>query len=179
MKMFLRLFWIIFTQSWRSRVDLFDTVETSLRVYPSDLDLFMHVNNGVYLTYADIGRTDLMLRADVFHPVRKQGWYPVVAAETIQFKRSLTLWQRFEINSRIIGWDDRSIYMEQKFTQKEHWVATAIIHAQFLSKTGGKVTVPELFELLGMNQPSPEIPEHVQLWIDSVKLSRDAQVEPR
>jgi len=173
MKMFLRLFWLIFSQSRRSRVNILGPAVTTLRVYPSDLDLFLHVNNGVYLTFADLGRTDLMLRADVFHPIRKKGWYPVVAAETIQFKRSLKLWQKFHISTRIICWDDRSIFLEQHFTQNEKWVATALIHARFLSKSGDRVSVQELFDAVGFEQSSPAIPQHVQLWIDSVELSRD------
>jgi acyl-CoA thioesterase FadM len=41
--------------------------ETTVRVYPNDLDIFLHVNNDVYLTYADLGRTDLMLRSNIFN----------------------------------------------------------------------------------------------------------------
>jgi acyl-CoA thioesterase FadM len=87
MKMLLRLLWLMITQSFRSRVGILDPTETTVRVYPNDLDIFLHVNNGVYRTYADLGRTDLMLRSNIFNLIRKQGWYPVVAAETIQFKK--------------------------------------------------------------------------------------------
>lgn len=81
------------TQSFRRRVDIMGPARTTVRVYPNDPDIFLHVNNGVYLTYADLGRTDLMLRSNIFKLIRKQGWYPVVAAETIQFKKSLKLGQ--------------------------------------------------------------------------------------
>jgi len=40
------------------------------------------------------------------------------------------------------------------------------------------VSVPELFEAVGFEQASPTIPRHVQLWIDSVELSRDGPEEP-
>lgn len=63
MKLFLRLVWLILTQRWRSRCNILEPVDTRLRVYPNDLDVLLHVNNGVYLTYADLGRTDLMLRS--------------------------------------------------------------------------------------------------------------------
>ena len=39
----------------------------------------------------------------------------VVVAETILFRRSLTLFQRFEIETRIVGWDERAFLLEQRF----------------------------------------------------------------
>ena len=149
--------------------------ETTIRVYPNDLDIFMHVNNGVYLTYADLGRTDLMLRSNVFSLIRKEGWYPVVAAETIQFKKSLKLGQKFTITTCVLGWDEKSVYLEQRYTRGSDWIATALIDARFLSKKGGKVTPKQLYDLVGFDQPAPELPEHVIRWKESVQLSRDAQ----
>jgi YbgC/YbaW family acyl-CoA thioester hydrolase len=167
MKLFFRLFWLIVTQAHRSRVDVMDSVETRLRVLPNDLDIFLHVNNGVYLTYADLGRTDLMLRSNTFHLLRQRGWYPVVAAQTIQFKKSLTLWQSFSIATRIVGWDDRAIYMEQIFKRGNTMVARALIDARFLAKAGGRVSTEELQNFLNLDKQSPELPHHVQQWIAS------------
>lgn len=106
MKLYFRLLYLIFTQRLRSRCSVFGPCDTSLRVWPNDLDIFLHVNNGVYLTLMDLGRTDMMLRSGVFGPVRSKGWYPVVAAETIRFQRSLTLFQKFSIRTEVVGWDD-------------------------------------------------------------------------
>lgn len=178
MKMLIRLFWLIVTQSRQSRCDILGPVETSLRVYPNDLDIFMHVNNGVYLTYADLGRTDLMLRSDVFNLIRKKGWYPVVAAETITFKKSLKLGQKFTMSTRILGWDERAIYMEQVFSQADTFIAKALIDARFLSRAGGKVSTAALYELVGMQGESPPLPESLKLWIRSNQPSHDFQTKP-
>lgn len=178
MKMLIRLFWLIVTQSRRSRCDLLDTIETPMRVYPNDLDIFMHVNNGVYLTYADLGRIDLILRSNVFNLIRKKGWYPVVAAETITFKKSLKLGQKFTMSTRILGWDDRAVYMEQVFSRSGTFIAKAIIDARFLSHTGGKVSTAELYELVGMSGESPPLPESLKLWIRSNQTNRDHQSLP-
>ncbi len=178
MKMLIRLFWLIVTQSRRSRCDIIGPIETSLRVYPNDLDIFMHVNNGVYLTYADLGRTDLMLRSNIFNLIRRKGWYPVVAAETITFKKSLKLGQKFTMSTRILGWDDRAIYMEQIFSQSDKFIAKAIIDARFLSRAGGKVSTAELYELVGMSGESPPLPESLKLWIRSNQANRDHTATP-
>jgi len=139
-------------------------VDTHFRVLPNDLDALLHVNNGVYLTLMDLGRTDLLLRSDAFHTVRKKGWYPVLAAETIRFKRSLKLFQKFTIRTRVIGWDERSVYLEQQFISKDKLVAKAVVDARFLMKKGGTVTPAELMAFLKIEQSPMELPEWVATW---------------
>lgn len=148
-------------------------VDTTMRVYPNDLDIFMHVNNGVYLTYADLGRTDLLLRSNTIGRLRKKGWYPVMAGASIEFRKSLKLGQRFSIRTRVIGWDHKSVYMQQEFTRKKRTVARIMIDARFLSVRGARVSNDELVALLGIEGPSPELPEAFQLWITA---RREAEI---
>lgn len=167
MKLYFRLIWLILTQSRRSRCSMLGPVKTSFRVLPNDLDVLLHVNNGVYLTLMDLGRTDLLLRSNAFGKLRKKGWYPVAAAATIRFKRSLTLFQRFDIRTHVVGWDERAIYLEQVFVAKNQLVAKAVIDARFLSKTGDRVKPAELLALLDIQQSSPTLPAWIQSWIES------------
>lgn len=136
-----------------------------MRVWPNDLDIFFHVNNGVYLTMMDLGRTDMMLRSGSFQPIRKKGWYPVVAAETIRFQRSLKLFQKFVISTEVVGWDEKSIYMQQVFRCNDKQVAVAAINARFLSRTGDKVSPSDLFDLLDEPQREPpKLPAWIKTW---------------
>ncbi len=167
MKFYFRLLWLILTQSRRSRCSMLGPIDTHFRVLPNDLDALLHVNNGVYLTLMDLGRTDLLLRSDAFHAVRKNGWYPVLAAETIRFKRSLKLFQKFTIRTCVLGWDEHSVYLEQQFISKDKLVAKAVVDARFLKKQGGKVTPIELLAFLKIDQISPELPDWVATWVQS------------
>lgn len=142
--------------------------DTNMRVWPTDLDVFMHVNNGVYLTLMDLGRTDMMLRSGMFGPIRQQGWYPVVAAQTIRFRRSLRLFERFVITTRVVGWDDKSIFLEQIFTRGDERIAHAAVEARFLSQRGGGVTPAELLAVIGHHEVSPAIPPWILAWKQSV-----------
>ncbi len=165
MKLYFRLLYLIFTQRLRSRCSVFGPCDTTLRVWPNDLDIFFHVNNGVYLTLMDLGRTDMMLRSGVFGPVRSAGWYPVVAAETIRFQRSLTLFQKFSIRTEVVGWNEKSIYIEQVFTSKGKQIAIAALDIRFLKKVGGKVSPADLFALLGEeHHDQPELPAWIKTW---------------
>jgi acyl-CoA thioesterase FadM len=91
------------------------------------LRLLRHVNNGIYFSMMDLARVDLMIRAGYAGKVKQQGWYPVVVAETIQFRRSLNLFQRFEIETRVLGWDDKAIVLEQQFIRGGESVAHALV----------------------------------------------------
>jgi len=175
MKLFFRLFWLLITQSRRSRAEIMGTCETTFHVWPNDLDLFLHVNNGVYLTYADLARTDMMLRSDTYNKIKQAGWYPVVAAETIRFRKSLKLGQGFTIKTRILGWSERAIYLEHEYRSKGESVATALIDARFLARSGGRVDTKTLLSLLGMDDVSPPLPEHVRQWVESVKSLDEQQ----
>ncbi len=167
MKYYFRLLWLILTQSRRSRCSMLGPVDTHLRVMPNDLDALLHVNNGVYLTLMDLGRIDLMLRCNAYHAVRKKGWYPVAAGETIRFKRSLKLFQQFTIRTSVVGWDERSVYLQQQFISKDQLVANAVVDARFLKKTGGDVSPHELLVFLGIDQKSPPLPDWVATWVQS------------
>lgn len=171
MRLYLRLLWLILTQRWRSRLDLLDTAETPLIVLPNDLDVFMHVNNGVYLTYADLGRTDLMLRSGLFRLFRQNGWYPVVAEETIRFRKSLTLGQRFVIHTRVVGWQDASIYLEHDYMLGDTLVARAFIDGRILSRKEGKLDVSDALRILNLDHTSPALPEAFQRWVDGKRRS--------
>lgn len=167
MKLYFRLIWLILTQSRRSRCTLLGPVDTQFRVWFNDLDALLHMNNGVYLTIMDLARTDLLLRSNAYQKVKGEGWYPVLAAETIRFKRSLKLFQRFTIRTKVLGWDERSIYLEQTFLVKDKLVAKAVVDARFLSRKGGKVTPSQLLTLLGLESRSPVLPEWVSTWVQS------------
>ena len=106
----------------------------------------------------------------------KNGWYPVVLAETIRFYRSLKLLQKVDITTRVIGWDERNFYLEQQFYRKGVLCAVAAINARFLSRKGGSVGTAELLEMIGHSDPSPSLPDWVADW-DKTRTELDTLVK--
>ena len=66
MSLYLRLFWTVLALTWRKPIGLLETSAINLRVWPNDLDVNLHVNNGRYLTLADLGVVTLSGRMGVF-----------------------------------------------------------------------------------------------------------------
>lgn len=156
------------------RPSLWDEGRTPFRVALTDLDPLRHVNNGKYLSMLDLGRYDLLTRSGFWHEASRRGWYAVVAAQTITYKRSLTLGQRFTLVTRVLGVDDRAVYIEQTFERRGSVVARAVVQARFLRRTGGTVTPEELVDAAGGAPRDLTLPDWVHAWADAVRISSAA-----
>jgi acyl-CoA thioesterase FadM len=152
------------------RLDHFDVAVTKFRVLPTDLDVLRHMNNGVYLSIFDIGRFDMLRRNGVWQIFEERGWYPVVASETITFRKSLQLWQAFTVESRIIGFDEKAVYVQQRAVVGGQVFAEAFIKGRFLKRTGGTVAIDELLDAVGPMPEQIHLPEWLVRWGDDVRL---------
>lgn len=161
----------------RPRVDPLGPCRTPMRVLPNDLDLLGHMNNGVYFSLFDLARVDLMLRSGLFARFRKQGWYPVVTAETATFRRALNPFRRFEVETRIAGWDERHLYLEHRVFCGDKLTTTALIQARFLSRSGERIAPDQLVGLLDDPPRRPELPEWVSRW-SKASYEHAAEVTP-
>jgi acyl-CoA thioesterase FadM len=166
MNLFLRLLLLLLTTPFRSRCEVLGPSRKRFIVWPPDLDVLLHVNNGVYLSMLDVARVDLMLRSGIGRRLRKTGIYPVVAAQTIRYRRSLQLFQTFEVETKVIGWDEKAFIIQHQFLRRGELVAEAVVRSRFLRRQGGTVSSRELLDLIGHEGPSPHLPEWVAAWND-------------
>lgn len=171
MNLYFRLLLLWLRSHHRGPLDLWDTAVTPFLVLPTDLDPLGHMTNGRYLTIMDVGRLDLMLRSGFWSKMKEQGWYPVVAGQTITYRKSLRPGQRFELRTRVIGFDDRWGYIEQNFCVGTTVYAQAFVRTRFLKKTGGSVEHDELEKLAGGFPPSLEIPEWLRQWTAASRIT--------
>ncbi|WP_176054427.1 thioesterase family protein [Paraburkholderia caribensis] len=164
MNLLLRLFLTFLLSPRRGHLHVLDTCVTPFRVWPNDLDVLRHMTNGRYFTILDLARVDLMIRSRVWPQIKRQGWYPVVTLETMRFHRSLELWDRYDVATRVIGWDERHVFLEQAFIRDGVQVALGVVRTRFLKRSGGTVPTGELLGLAGVTQTSPALPEWVVQW---------------
>jgi acyl-CoA thioesterase FadM len=155
MNLLLRLFYLLLTVRQRSIVEVLGPCTSHFKVLPNDLDVLRHMNNGRYFSIMDLARVDLMARSGLWLQLKQQGWYPVVVHESMIFRKSLKLWDRYSVRTTVLGWDDKHIVMEQSFYRAQVEVARGIVKACMLKKSGGSVNTVELMKLAGINQASP------------------------
>jgi acyl-CoA thioesterase FadM len=164
MNLWLRLLHLVLTSIRRPRLDpRFDVSRLRFRVWPHDLDLSLHMNNGRYWTLMDLGRTDLMIRAGLWRAILRHGWTPVISAGKIRFRRELRLFQRFRLETRIVAWSDADVVIEHRVvsrgrTSPEILSAIALVRAGLYDRAARRfVPVAQLFQVVGREAiPSPE-----------------------
>lgn len=164
MNLIWRFFWVILFSRFEKPLNILDESSITFRVLPTDVDLLMHMNNGRYFSLLDLARINLISRSGVLARLEKNRIYPVVASEMIRFRKSLRLFQRFEISTKIIGWDEMFYYIIHHFKVGNDVYALCIVKARMLRKGGGKVSPSELATIIGMNPESPPIPDWIQYW---------------
>src|SRR5690606_38451308 len=113
-------------------------------------DVLGHMNNGVYLSIADLGRFDLLIRSGVWATFQERGWYPVVANATISYRKSLDRGVKYQLQTRMVGLDDTAVYVEQRFVVGGEIYARQLIRGRFLKRSGGVVSAAEIAEAIGI-----------------------------
>ena len=166
MLLLFRFLWTIFFKArFRSRIGPLDSSVVRFTVLPHDCDLNIDLNAGRFLSFMDIGRVELMARMRVFNRVLRRGWRPVVGGVVIRYRRSVEPFERFTVQSRVVGWDDKWFYFEQILNRADGSMA-AIAYARALLRTkGGTVPPRELIDLMGpADTTSPPLPAFVEEW---------------
>jgi acyl-CoA thioesterase FadM len=180
MNLIFRMIRVLLMARHRSRVHPLDETSLSFRVWPSDLDVLMHMNNGRYLTLMDLGRADAIIRSGVRALLQQRDWYPVVASETIRFRESLPAFAQFELRSRTLGWDDKSFYLRQLFLRRGRVIAIGIVRIRFLRRSGGTLPAAEVASAILPGVASPVLPEYIAMWRSAESgFSHATQIESK
>ena len=129
-----------------------------MRVWPNDIDFNLHMNNARYLSMMDFGRMHLLARTRVLEHVIRSRWTPLVGAVWMTYRRSLPLFARFTLTSRMVCWDERWFYIEQTFTGREGlaalgWVKGAVALARW------HLDPQKVMEAVSPGAVSPPMPE--------------------
>lgn len=119
----------VFVQAWFQPRILDILAEQSIdgMVLPHDLDYMGHMNNSRYLRECDFARFHHYMRNGLFLASCKLGAKMVVGASTIRYRRSLAFREAFEIRTKVVGWDEKAFYLEQRFVSKKDGFVSAIM----------------------------------------------------
>ncbi len=150
----------------------------SLRVLPTDIDFAGHMNNGFYLSVMDLGRVDLLRRSGVWSKIVRAGISPVVANATITFRRSLTPWQRYTIETKMVGLDEKAVYCEQRMVVAGEIWAKSTQRVRFVKRSGGTASIAEVLEATGIETPTMTPAPWIDRWAADVALPPARGVAP-
>jgi len=158
MNLLFRLIWLFITSKWNEKKDLLDQTSYKGRVLINDLDLNMHVNNGRFLSIADLGRIKHLQQTGFLRIMLEKKWKPIMASVNTRFFRPLKLGQTYELKTKFLCWDDKFGYFEHRFESKGKLVAIVYVKGLFVGPKG-RVDIQEAADALGISSSSPIAPD--------------------
>jgi acyl-CoA thioesterase FadM len=158
MLLLFRLLLVIMRNALRRRASFDAESVLRTRVWPTDMDLNFHLNDGRYVSLTGLGRVDLMMRSGLLRKALKRGWYPVVGGIVIKYRREIRAMEKFSVRTKIVGWDDKWFYFEHRFEKQGELAALSYARGVMRTREGA-VPTSDVLALAGWSQPSPPPPD--------------------
>lgn len=159
MRLRLRLLLLILKTLWRKPSKGLDESVLPLRVLPNDVDI-TKITDDRYFALMDLGRMDFVFRLGLLKTMLIRKWGPLATFCIIRYRHPLRLFQRYQLRTKVIYWDDHTFYFQQDFERKGRILATGYVCATLLG-TKGPVAPRDVLAEIGFSAESLEKPEIV------------------
>lgn len=165
MNLWLRLVWALL-RAWRlPPVAPGETIERALRVWPGDLDVNGHMNNGRYLTVTDLMLVEYFVRSGFARVMLRQGWRPMSGGAVITYRKALMPGQRYRLRFALAGADHAWNFMRFEFLREDGTLCAAGYMKGAAVGRAGLVPNTESYACLGeVFEPRP-LPAAVEHWL--------------
>ena len=136
----------------------------TFRVLPIDIDVYRHMNHAKYLNYLEAARWDLQVRSGFLKLALRKGWIGPLGHVQLDYYRPLTLFQKFEVTTQFIAFEDKWLYILQRVWSKDKEVARALVKST-IRKGRTNITPEQYLDPLGFNRASLSIDEDLKDWV--------------
>ncbi len=180
MNLYFRLLWLFWRMRSRNKapsIDFLDTSYIQYRALPSDCDVNMHLTNSRYLAFMDLARTWMISEMGLLSKLLAKKWFPIVNATAITYIRDIKPLEKFTVETRLVGWDQKYFYIEQKFKTERGLMAVAYLRGVFRSKKG-VVAIEDLIDLAGFTGDAPALPEEITHWKAMLEAKKSTHGAP-
>lgn len=169
MNLYLRLILALLRAGWLARrappVRPGDTIERRLRVWPGDLDINGHMNNGRYLTLIDLMLVEYFVRSGFARAMLKAGWRPMSGGAVITYRKGLMPWQRYRLRFSLAAADGHWNYMRFEFLREDGTLCAAGYMKGAAVSRAGLVPNAESWPRAGAAFVPQPLPEAVNHWL--------------
>jgi acyl-CoA thioesterase FadM len=148
-----------------------DPGRIELRVWPTECDA-SYLSHAALMVMMECGRIDLMVRFGFLGLARRSRWYLPLVTASVRYYRPARRFQRVEIQTRIVDWDDQAIWIEHQVERGGQRVAAALIKNQV--RRGREPVKPEeILRVLGKEiPPRPTVRPSWAEFVDPPPASR-------
>jgi len=171
LNLYLRLLIVLIKTLFVRQRGVLEPSRLQFRVLPLDCDLNLHLNNGRYLTFMDLGRIHLLGQIRLLTPLLRARWLPVLGAAEINFIRPLKPLRKFELSTRLVTWDEKYFYIEQRFEVDGRLCAIALVKGLFMAGRQ-RMDSSAVLKMLNLDIAAPTMPEIIRHWNDLTTLKK-------
>lgn len=165
MTLWFRFLWLLLTAPFKARLPFDGVSVLHTRVWLNDVDLNIHMSNARYNAVMDLGRTDLLIRTGLVGMVMRDRLQAVVGASMLRWRKGLAPLQPYRLESRVVAWDDKWFWMEQKFITRTGIVACIGMVKGCFTGRNGVIAPDELASRLGVSPDHrPPVPDWTANW---------------
>jgi acyl-CoA thioesterase FadM len=123
-----------------------------------------------YALFMGLARWHLLFGSQFRKLALRHKWAPVTTGEMIDYRRSIRAFQKFELRTRVIYWDENRFYVEQSFNVSGQMFVSALVEGLVRSPQG--VLKPAaVFAQAGYDGPAPEPSQEMKERIACLKKS--------
>ena len=163
---------IIFFRRSHTRKPL-DTSIQSFTVCPHDCDINLHLTNARYFSFMDLGRTLHMAESGLLRLTLQNRWKLIASAQEIAYFRELPPFHRFQLQTTLLGWDNKYCYFEQRFERSGRLYSLG--HSRVAIVGSGKVLDPgQVMRTLDPDCQMGELPDQIKAWKQMLSVKRQA-----
>jgi acyl-CoA thioesterase FadM len=174
MNLYLRLIWALLRSGRLPQIVPGDTIERTMRVWPNDLDINGHMNNGRYLTLLDLMIVEYFVRTGLARVALAAGWRPMSGGAVITYRKGLKPWQRYRLRFTLAGSDAAWNYMRFEFVREDG----ALCAAGYMkgAAVGREGLVPNTisYAQIGHDFTPRALPEAVTHWLAAESAVMDS-----
>jgi len=172
MNLYFRLIWLFL---WRirhgNRIGFLGTSRINYRVLPLDCDINLHLTNSRYPAFMDLARTYMIAEMGLLKQFLKNKWLPIVNAAEFTYIREIKPFEPFTVASKIVGWDEKYFYIEQRFVTARGLHGIAHVRGVFVCR-GKQVPIEQVVAAAGYTEAAPEMPAEVVKWKQFLQLKK-------
>ncbi|KIN63287.1 Thioesterase domain-containing protein [Sulfitobacter noctilucicola] len=173
MNLYFRLIWTLLRVWCLPAIRIDEPFERTFRVLPNDIDINLHLNNGRYLTIADLMIVEFFGRTGFLRSLFKNKWKPVLGGTTVTYRKQLKLGEKYRLRYRWVGSDTHWNYLRFEFLKMDGTLCASGYSKGAALSRSGLVQTETALQALGKKLEMPVLPEAVVRWVESEKLLLD------
>lgn len=121
------------------------------------------MNNARYVRELDFARFHFYALTGLYEGVRKNKGGAVQGASSVRYRKTIPIFTPYKIETKLIWWDEKAIYLEQKFVTFDGFVRAIAMSKQCITNCN----VVELLKGFQGGEKIPDPPQELQLWYET------------